>query len=507
MFVNRRFLLISLLLLVPICISAQNFNIPSTWQVNTSSIARNDRIKIAENALRKVLGASSGTNPNSHSAAATASLLATLALNDWITGNSAYNTTVATILHKFSASHLNFQRRSNHWVQNPLNSDTLLWGLASFYAHRAYNCSLYLDTAVGVWNYAHQFFITEDQAAHGVQPTRNFTLRPQCNGHSLAGGVYFVPDVQSDDRVNTETVGAFLTLSAYLLEITSNKTYQDAANLSAAFIQNHLSKTVIFDTLNTSTCETNQGTFSYNSGFAIEGFAVLGNASSNETWTNLAHQLVATAVLFPTWTDPTGVIIEGAVSHRMFVLTENLTDLVDAKNGFKRIFVRALHEVWSRNPQDSPIAEFIASYLTVQFNSILSVATIPQSDVYSPFWKGPPPVSGKLDALSQVITSYALNSAINLPVSASRTSEPERCIPLTIAPALQLITNISGNPSGASGLATPPTSTSSKHSAAAAVIVGGVIGGLASSSSYSADADATATVTSNLNIRLSTLGR
>ncbi|KAI0314728.1 hypothetical protein OF83DRAFT_1174488 [Amylostereum chailletii] len=446
---------------------AQDFTIQSTWKDSTSNISRGDRAQVAQDAIGQLIpliesagaGSTSGSDASALPISTTASLFAVLALNDWITGETTYKSTIINNIPYY------FSFLPNGGVsREQVNSDGLLWGLTAYYTFRAYNDSSFLSNAIKVWDHASQYLITDAQAQTGRQPTRNFTFPPQCNGSSVAGGVFWVPGVSSDGGVNGETVGPFLALSAYLAEATSNSTYTSSAELSAAFIRDHLyNGTLIWDNFDVKGCQVSDADFifTYDSGFAIEGFSVLGNVTKNDTWTSLvplthsqsAHNLVATTGPFWAWTGPDDVINEG-----------DQHSLGDARTGYKRIFIRALHEVWYRNDPNSDIAKFIASFLTVQasgqFNSIRTQAKRPGSNVYSPFWSGP---TQSFEPYSQAVALYALNSAISLQVA-------------------QPVAN--GTPSGStSNSPSPSSSTSSSPSTSSSFsrvgpIVGGVVAAL-----------------------------
>ena len=79
-------------------------------------------------------------------------------------------------------------------------------------------------------------------------------------------------------------------LSAYLYNITANSTYLSTAEQSAVFIREQLyNNGIIMDTFyaQTSAIDNGTGPFTYNSGFAIEGLAVLGQVPGMENWRTL----------------------------------------------------------------------------------------------------------------------------------------------------------------------------------------------------------------------------
>ncbi|KAI0311596.1 Six-hairpin glycosidase-like protein [Amylostereum chailletii] len=365
--------------LFPILTVAQNFTIPSTWQNPVSNFTRDQRSRITQDAIDHLIptiDSAIGTINALSRPSQAASLFAVLALNDWITGNTIYKEVVTSSTRTFQSLHPDFLLSTLR-----LNSDSVLWGLTAYYAFRTYNDSFFLSAAVNVWDYTSQFFITEDQVNDGQHPLRNFTLPATCNGSSVAGGVFFIPDDVASASVNGETVGPFLALSAYLFEATSNETYLTSARLSARFIRDHLyTGTIIFDVFDVQTCQHSPDdfVFSYNVGFAVEGFSVLGNASKDKTWADFATNLVSTSIPYPAWTSLGGIIIE-----------EDESTLSGLRNSFKRIFTRGLHEAWYRSNPNSKMARFIAHFLSIQFDSIMNHATQPGSNTYSPFWGGP----------------------------------------------------------------------------------------------------------------------
>ena len=86
------------------------------------------------------------------------------------------------------------------------------------------------------------------------------------------------------------------SLSSYLAEATGNKTYLDAANTTATFIQNQLFSSdfnVISNGIDLKACTRFQSTqvtpfLTQNTGFALEGLAVLNSIPDVKgVWTNL----------------------------------------------------------------------------------------------------------------------------------------------------------------------------------------------------------------------------
>ncbi|KAI0078573.1 hypothetical protein K474DRAFT_882485 [Panus rudis PR-1116 ss-1] len=287
---------------------------------------------------------------------------------------------------------------------NPIN-----WGLAAFYAFRAYNDNFFLNMSTTIWNEAFAFFITPEDAALGKHPTKNASIQSQCLGASTAGGVFYQTLKPNDTVVNGATVAGFLVLSAYLFELTENATYSSAAGLSAQFILSHMyDGRFIKDGIDVGTCTLADLVITDNSGFTIEGLSVYSNVTGNTTMLGIAKNLTATAIKFDEWTDESGILHEGVEDPES--MNQNIN-----RWGLKSLFIRGLYEAWRRSPPDSDVANLIQSYITVQYNALLDFSRTPGGHFYSPVWR-PPPASHLLP-WGQLAAIDVMNSAIDLPVS------------------------------------------------------------------------------------------
>ncbi|KAK7688606.1 hypothetical protein QCA50_008144 [Cerrena zonata] len=262
-----------------------------------------------------------------------------------------------------------------------------MWGLAEIYAYRAYNDSSFLSDAQTIWEQYTPWMITKQDAAKHSHPLKNVTLPSQCNGSSIAGGVFMFHYDGTENKLSViaSTQGAYMALSAYLYELTGNQTYHDSAILSHTFIQSHLynvSRGCIMDNFEIQQCRPdNDWASTYDTGLYLEGLSVLANTINNSTLTKIADQIAIDSMKKTSlWTNINGVITE-SVSN---VTTD------DIGHGFKVMLVRALHEHWSRSENTSEIANLIEKFLTVQHNAILNVARYPDTDWYTPTWFGPP---------------------------------------------------------------------------------------------------------------------
>ncbi|KAI0311594.1 hypothetical protein OF83DRAFT_1150226, partial [Amylostereum chailletii] len=98
-------------LLSSVCVVGQNFAIPSTWQNTTSNLSRTDRAQIAQDTigqLAPLIDSTAGTIDALSSPSTAASLFASFALNDWITGNTTYRSIVVSSIPTYLNLHPSF---------------------------------------------------------------------------------------------------------------------------------------------------------------------------------------------------------------------------------------------------------------------------------------------------------------------------------------------------------------------------------------------------------------
>lgn len=92
--------------------------------------------------------------------------------------------------------------------------------------------------------------------------------------------------------MNSITTGLYMTLSAYLAEVTGESKYKDAAILSANWIVAHRydhTNNIVTDSIDAAGCSKSAAswTFTYNSGKFIEGLSVLAAVTGDPQWTAL----------------------------------------------------------------------------------------------------------------------------------------------------------------------------------------------------------------------------
>ncbi|KAI0781797.1 glycosyl hydrolase family 76-domain-containing protein [Abortiporus biennis] len=459
-------------------ISAQNadFSIPSGWRKPTSTSTLSVRQELAQAVIDSLTSPSNVANALFYPQ--TASLLCAIAVHDLIVGNTSNE--------DFTANNLQstYQAHPGYYQQARLNSESTVWALAAIQAYRVYKQKNLLDIATFVWNQTNQYMITSQNAANGSHPSKAIPIQSTCNGATTAGGVLYWVDVTNDTDVNAETTGSFMALSAYLYEATNQQQFSDAAELSAQFIKNQLyDGTVILDTVTLNNCAVRSAattTFTYNSGFFIQGLSVHASTTNNPSWTTFLNTLIASTIKFPTWTSSNGVNTERSSPTP---LTSN-----DFTIALKGIFIRGLYEAWTRSPSNSDVANLIQSYITVQFNALLDLATVPNSNMYSASWPGPPDSQltawgqlAAMDVLSSVIgfVPPSPNKSPNGTSSPSSTTTPTPSIlslspskVTTSPPPSSIITSSSSLPP------LSPTTTGSRHSASIGLIVGIAVGAI-----------------------------
>ncbi|KAJ7213701.1 hypothetical protein C8J57DRAFT_1732812 [Mycena rebaudengoi] len=244
-----------------------------------------------------------------------------------------------------------------------------------------------------------------------------------------------------------ESISTFFTLLALLAEATSDPVYLQAATNSANFIRNHMvdSAFLIQDGLSlrqNDLCLPATGFQTYNSGLAIQGFAVLASlkeldGDTQQFLTNITRRRAA--ILKSDWHGNNGI----------------LTSSEDLVSGFLAAYLR--------NVTSPELHQGLQTLLTVQFNALVDLATAPNTNFYSGQWRGPPDAS--FDAKKQVAALSPLLSGILITAEPATTSQSSSSGPSS---------SPTNNPSPPPGL----VSSSSKTSVVGPV-VGSVVGGIA----------------------------
>ncbi|VDB91820.1 unnamed protein product [Peniophora sp. CBMAI 1063] len=439
----------------------QNFTIPSNWQSTVSStksqFSKAQCEQLASGGAETIAGFID-VDTGSISvldAITTAGLAAVLTLQDYYSGNQTWKDQVLQeILGKYSAMHPTYSDGAQYGTWSP---DTLHFGLAAYYAYRAYNDSTALQLAVTNWELAYADFMTAQRAQAGTFPgASNFTSN--CSAKSV-GGVFTRPPMGMNAEMSTDSSGMMISLSGYLYNATRNATYLETAELGATFMQSNAYHpgNPIPAGINASDCTIQDpNIFSWNTGLYIQGMAVLASITGNTSYSNILNDLV------------------GLAGNASWTSTEDghMTEYFPSSsapapfNAYKGVYIRALAEVIRLNP-GSAMAEFIQAYIISQLHAVTQSAYTAGTNFYSTDWNGPPATG--FDALGSIAALDVLNPAFALSsfsVTGSSSATTASSMPST---------------SGTLTTSASPDSGSRHGTTSSSVggIVGGVVGGMA----------------------------
>ncbi|GLB43346.1 putative glycoside hydrolase family 76 protein [Lyophyllum shimeji] len=359
--------------------AAQDLGVPLTWRKFSNSRPLSERISISQNAINAIL-------PQLNSATGEFN-----GIGYWQSGN----------VWSAMANQDKFAGTTTNQAQ-VYNDDALWWAQAALYAYRAYGDTTLLNNAIATWNHVTNYALTPAQANAGSSPYKSFTISGTCDGVTMAGGVFWRP-TSDDQSINSITTGLYLTVSAFLAEITQDPKYTNAAIQAAAWIKAHNinSDNIVLDSVNAHDCSRSPATwlFTYNSGKYIEGLSVLADVTGDSQWRTLMVNIVAAATKSPAWEGSDGIITEGSS-------TTSNNDGV----GFKAIFIRGLFEAFNRNAANTDLRILIHSYIDVQYNALLDLAA--NGNTYSANWHGPPQgftTWGQLASLDVFVSAILAN--------------------------------------------------------------------------------------------------
>ncbi|VDC04448.1 unnamed protein product [Peniophora sp. CBMAI 1063] len=377
--------------ILPVCVFAQNFTVPDTWRKPTSTRSRNERLSVAQAAVQSMtesINTSNGTD-DALTAWQSASLLGSVAQFDYISNGQSYRNFVHESIAAYQSGHPDF---FDSRLQQNLTTDPLMWGLAAYYASRAYNDTDLLGTAVHVWDITQAYLVSDEDGAAGSQHTRNGSFVPHCTPNSnatSAGAILTQASLPTDYTSSAETVGAYVALSAHLWNSTGNSTYLASAEQSALFMYNHMYSPdlqIVWNSFNLQTCQANELQWTHNQGLLMEGLSILSSSpvATSSTWASLLQTLVSSTIPCPAWTIPTG--------DAAGILNETSPGAQPSSNDvaltYRDVYMRSLYEVWSRTDPSEPMALFIQSFMIVQYNALLDLASKDGGN-FSSVWAGP----------------------------------------------------------------------------------------------------------------------
>uniref|UniRef100_A0A0W0G1L0 Glycoside hydrolase family 76 protein n=1 Tax=Moniliophthora roreri TaxID=221103 RepID=A0A0W0G1L0_MONRR len=392
---------------------SQDLGVPLSWRKFSNDRPLEERISIAQNGINEILPQldSSTAEFNGIGYWQSGNVFSAMANLDHITGTNTNQARVVNNLNTAFNLHANYDKFEVSHTDGPStmmrcmwsgiieialitwyhDADRRWWATSAVYAHRAYGDNNLLAHAIATWNHVSQYVVTAAQASSGSTPVKNFGLAGTCDGVTMAGGVFWM--------INP-SIRLYLTLSAYLAEITGDKKYQDAAILSANWIKNHNinSDNIVLDTVNGHDCSRSPADwlFTYNSGKYVEGLSVLASITGDAQWTSLYTNIANSAMKTNHWAGSNGIITEGASPSQN-------NDGV----GFKAIFIRGLHEAFARS-SNNDLKILIHSY--IDYNALLDLAA--NGNSYSSAWAGPPQgftTWGQLAALDVLVSAVDAN--------------------------------------------------------------------------------------------------
>ncbi|KZV74669.1 hypothetical protein PENSPDRAFT_681840 [Peniophora sp. CONT] len=442
-------------------VNAQDLSIPTNanWNISSpSSDTRMVREQYANAAAVALVGniAANGSLSDTTESQALASMYTVLTLQDTLSGNSTWS---HTILNNMKTWVRNIDIYSNGTAGSlRTNSNGMQWALALYYAYKAYGDSDLLTIAKDAFDTTYGDYITPSVAAAKQSgPGRNISANSSKCFDQSAGGIFWLPDVHNNTQVQIDAVGPFVVLAGLLFEETGNATYQDLGLQSLQFMEktlwdspNGLARGVYDAYL----CGANTGQSPEVQGWYIYAVSIFANITAgSDTGTTLTSQLreaVSTAGHNTAWTQSNGVLKD---------TQDDVYALSDDEFDSKAILVRALSETLRRSPSESDLVQFIEAFLTVQYNTVITMGRNGASYASAP--AGPPPTKfsneGNIMALDMLNAAFAMASQDTTSPSPTSTSDP--------------------SPSSSQTSSQDRSSDSSSASHIGA-IVGGVVGGI-----------------------------
>ncbi|ESK87810.1 glycoside hydrolase family 76 protein [Moniliophthora roreri MCA 2997] len=428
---------------------AERLDVPSKWREPNVTLPFDRRAALASSALDVVIGMAESDLTYQHDVPLTLSVLPLLSKFDSATNQTKYRNQTEQFFSRYAdAKQLERAVGDNTWVD-----ENLVFGYTAFLAYTAYKDSQYLSTAKNAWDFARRYTLLEEDITTGTHILElNYDrIQLTCNGESMAGGTTEIGE--GDVFLGWQTI-LFLRLSALLYEATLNNTYLNAAKQSADFIQIHLTQSPGFvqGGISLDNCRTPsdlQSNFSDTAGIFIHGLSILSSTTKNSSLMSLVEQSVAT------------------VTNQVGVLQKDNGIQANDRNVLENLwFIDGLGGAYTRFTSSDNLRNYTGSFLAVQYNALLELATEGQSNVYSGDWSGPP--QSAADIPSQTSASGVLVAGIMLGPGSVGGLTSESTETSTTAG-----TSVSAEPSQ------PPNLTAESTRTPTGAIAGGVIGGVA----------------------------
>ncbi|KAJ7049229.1 hypothetical protein C8F01DRAFT_1184240 [Mycena amicta] len=417
----------------------------SSWRKPTMSTTQAERVAIAQAALDKGVSMLDGTGQFSgESWKVAANLYYQLADVDMATGQTKYRETLSGLFAKTEQADKNF-------------TDIFTWGHAAARAYQAYGDAEFLDYAAESWWYGHTYTLSAADISAGKIGSKSFAVAKTCSGTSMVGGTFW-NNGADDQNIRSATTGQWFTTSALLAEATSDPLYLTAATDALNFFKLHFinaSNNQVLNGIDGKTCALDTPVTPYNTGYLIEGLAVMYSIKKDAGIQSLLDDIVTAAIPNPTWQGSDGIIANG-----------------DDKTGDLNLAM-GLAAAYARNATSPAIREYIREYLAVQFNAVVDLSTADNSNLYG-LWTGPP--ASTFSASNQITAGAVLVGALSTTPDVSSSSSTTSSLGSSSTPT-GTATSTAAASSGATQ-SVVAASAAGRSKSNKAPVIGGAIGGV-----------------------------
>ncbi|KZV63252.1 hypothetical protein PENSPDRAFT_758133 [Peniophora sp. CONT] len=407
-----------LFLAVARVVLGQSLTIPSAWTGTTITGTRATHEGFANDAAQALVNnlASNGSLSDQSDGQALASMYTTLATQDWLSGNKTWKSAVTKNLQAWVDQNDKFGNGTKGSQRT--NTNGLQWGLASYYAYKAYNQTSFLTLAQDVWDTTFADFITTDIVATPPKskPTapRNITWlnATGCFDKVAAGGVFWLPGVSGNAQIQQDTVGSFSALAGNLYETTGNQTYKTIGMQTVSFMSrtmHNASSDLQYGVFDVQACQVYTGHSPGFQGWYLLPLSIWANVTGDPTMNGLLRQVVSTTVNSAEWTDANGV------------LKDPNTDKSDNVWDDKAILIRALSEVLRRFSGSADLAMLIEAFIAVQYNELVGNGR--SGSNYSTSFTGPAPPA--YNSNGNIVALDVFNAAMQVDMLPSDAPPPQ----------------------------------------------------------------------------------
>ncbi|KAK7021392.1 hypothetical protein VNI00_017385 [Paramarasmius palmivorus] len=444
-------LFLSLVQALPIYLQVWALDIPSGWRKPNITLSLGERTSLANEALenaKHLLDVNLTFSGDTALALVLHSLLADL-------DHAANQTRYRSLVDQYFAMYPDIPTLLDKLRQSYSAFTELAYGYAAHRAFTAYNDTKFSSAVENAWTYTRNRTVLAedivDGKVRGDLGVKGGSMQLTCVGESLLGGT---TDSETSNTFDGDSSGWFLTISAFLYQMTSDQKYLSAATQSADFIYRNLYRSpgLLLPGISHQDCVSPQGQYSMlASAYWIQGLAILYDVTGkrNGTLVDLLQQsIVAATSRVGDWIREDGV--QGNDQNPMV-------------NGD---LIRALTTAYTRL-DSGDLKSYIGHYLGVQYNALHDLAASPvsNSNIYAGKWSGPSSSSISPDPYNQTAAAAVLLAGIFVPMLGSNASSASSSSYMT--------TTTGAMPSPTSG------NGRDKGRKPVGAIVGGTLGGLA----------------------------